>query len=202
MRGNVDPEQSNPSVPPPATPPSDPSLQATDSAGVAGDERTAEQVEAEWKFRLSQKDRAHQAAETVLQDQIATLERRLASKASPAEPGQAPSVEPEELTQLRRELASEKAQRVVAERKSKFPALAEFLGSGGDDMFANGTDVALAKLNSQFESGSSSTLIAPTAPRRGAPAAAKPLGEKSKEELLDDLKRLTPAYEAWAREQT
>ena len=160
-----------------------------------------EQVEAEWKHRLSQKDRAHAAAETVLQDQIATLERRLGARTSP-EPGQAPSAEPEELTQLRRELAAERGQRVVAERKAKFPALAEFLGAGADEMFAQGSEVALAKLNSQFEETSAGTLIAPTAPRRGAPTSAKPLSEKSKEELLDDLKRLTPAYEAWTREQT
>lgn len=191
----------DPSGQPPATP-SDPSPDATGSNGVASDERTVEQVEAEWKFRLSQKDRAHQAAETVLQDQIGILERKL--KGAPADPGQAPSVDSEELTQLRRELETEKGQRVVAERKAKYPALAGFLGTGADEWFAaSGSDVALAKLNSQFEDGSAgSTLIAPTAPRRQAPASAKPLADKSKEELLDDLKRLAPAYEQWTREQT
>ena len=200
MRCNVDPEQKNPSVPPPATPPSDPSLQATDSSGVAGDgERTVEQADAEWKFRLSQKDRAHAAAETVLQEQIATLERKLAGRASD-QSGQAPSAEPEELTQLRRELETEKTQRVVAERKAKFPALAAFLGNDAGTLFS-ASEVELAKLNAGLEQ-TGGTLIAPTAPRRGAPAAAKPLGDKSKEELLDDLKRLAPAYEQWTRDQT
>ena len=191
-----------PSAPSSATPDQSSPPEATPEPAVAeGAERTVDEVEAYWRERQGKQDKAHQAAEQVLHEQIESLQRQLAVTRSqggpPAEGGQANT----ELDELRRQLVEEQNLRAAAERKAKFPALAEFLGMD-DAVFATAGDVALAKLNSQFESPSNGgSLIAPTAPRRQPPTPAKPFSEKSKEELLNDLRQVTPAYEAWQREQ-
>lgn len=165
---------------------------------VAADEvsggKTVEEVEAYWRNRVSKKDQAHAAAERTLREELETLQGRqaAAATASPAGAGQSGSTSEAEAA-LRRQieqtnaaLEAEKAARVIDQRKAKYPLLAQ---QGLEDaVFASASDASLAKLNALADDEPSGTFIAPTGPKRGAPTTAKPTEQKTKDELLADLR--------------
>lgn len=198
----MDPEITDPAEAPPVADPTPPSPEgdAGDPDAPAEPQRTVEDVEKYWSAKMAERGRVHKAAETTLRGQIATLEQRLAVRGSTGQQVEG-SADAQELEDLRRELADERSGRVVAERRSKYPSIVARLGDDADAFFATGDEVGLAKLNASLEEPSNGGFIAPTAPKRQPPAAAKPTADKSKEELLDDLRRLTPAFQDFERQR-
>lgn len=153
--------------------------------------KTPEEIEAYWRNRVSQKDRAHAAAEKALREELEQLQAR-ASTAAPATGGQ-PGTESAADAELRRKyeettkaLETERAARAIDQRKAKYPALVQ---SGvADAIFATADEASLAKLNELASDEPRGTMIAPTGPRRGQPVADKPLHEMTKVELENKLR--------------
>lgn len=193
-------EVNAPAAPPPAEGQPSPSPDAGEPTPAPAPERTVEDVERFWSDKQAELGRIHKAAERALRDEKAALERRLAAR-DPS--GQAvDGTDDSRVADLERQLNDERVARTVAERRSKYPAIVAKLGDDADAFLTSGDPVGLAKLNASLEDGEQgSTFIAPTTPKRQPPAAAKPLQDKSKEELLDDLKQLTPAYQEFERQR-
>jgi hypothetical protein len=64
---------------------------------------------------------------------------------------------------------------------------------GNDDtIFSSADEATLAKLNADLEDAGTG-MFAPTSPKRATPTTPKTAREKSKEELLDDLRQVAPA---------
>jgi hypothetical protein len=105
--------------------------------------------------------------------------------------GNDPAVEAlrQELEAQRRETENEKQARVIEQRKFKYPALARGVGDAGSGIFATADEATLAKLNAQYDDGSSTGTFAPTSPRRAAATPAKGLDEMTKAELELELRK-------------
>jgi hypothetical protein len=166
--------------------------------GTPGVPLTVEEVENQWKHRVSQKDRAHAAAEQALRDENDALRRRLNATTAPRPQSSGQSGETtdsavealrQELDEQKRATESERAARVVEQRKAKYPSLARGVGPAGDSIFSTADEATLAKLNAQYDDGSSTGTFAPTAPRRTAPLPIKPMGEMNKAELEAEMKK-------------
>jgi hypothetical protein len=162
--------------------------------------KTVEEVEAYWRNRVSKKDSAHAAAERALREENETLKRAPAAPSSASQSGTGQSgTESEAEASLRRQneelkrtLETEKSARVIDTRKAKYPFL---VAQGVEDaVFASASEADLAKLNALAnDEQPEGTFIAPTGPKRGQPTAPKPYSEKTKDELLADLRKATEA---------
>lgn len=157
---------------------------------------TAEDVENQWRHRVSQKDRAHAAAEQALRDENETLRRQLSasrpqSSGQPSSGSNDPAVETlrQELEEQRRATETERQARIIEQRKAKYPALAQVVGEAGSSIFTTADEATLAKLNARADDGSSTGTFAPTAPRRTSPLPAKSLTEMTKAELEQELRK-------------
>jgi hypothetical protein len=161
---------------------------------------TVEDVNAQWEHRVSQKDKAHAAAEKALRDENDALRRQMLALSEPraqsngqsGTQGEDPTVTAlrEELARQRREVEDERKRASLEARKAKYPSLAKSVGEAGIDIFGTADEATLAKLNAQLDDGSSGQgTFAPTSPRRAA-AAAKPkaFGEMDKGELEAQLR--------------
>ena len=192
--------------PPEATPPPSTTGQAPAEGQPAADgtqapPQSVEEVENQWKHRVSQKDRAHAAAEQALRDERDTLQKRLdaltksspaQSNGQPASGGNDPAVEAlrAQLEDQRRRADEAEAARIIEQRKVKYPALAASVGDADFSIFNTAEESTLAKLNAQLDNGSSGTgTFAPTAPRRTTPVPAKGLGDMNKAELEEELRK-------------
>jgi hypothetical protein len=192
------PPQPSPETQPPAE--GQPAVNGSPPEGTPSQPLTAEEVEAQWKHRVSQKDRAHAAAEQALRDENVALQRQLsaltAAPRTPANGQSAPAGDDPRVATLQEQLANsqraievERQARVLDTRKAKYPALAQQVGDAGASVFQTADEATLAKLNALADSSSGGTF-APTSPRRPGPAApAKALGEMSKQELEDQMRR-------------
>jgi len=160
--------------------------------------QSVEEVEKAWQYRVSQKDRAHAAAEQTLRDENDALKRQLGALSQPRSQssGQSGTQGDGEADALRQQLADnqkaledERRQRTLDARRGKYPALARSVGDAGIDIFNTADEATLARLNAQLDDGSSGTgTFAPTSPRRAAPAPPpKPLSQMSKAELEQQL---------------
>lgn len=173
---------------PPTTPPTDspPSAESDSPVGL-----TAEEVDSRWRHRVSQKDKAHAAAETALREEIETLRRQQAAASQAPSNGQAgggDNLYREQLAQKDRELEEERRLRTIEGKKAKYPALAKQVGASGDSVF-NSDDATLARLNALAEDDPAVGTFASTTPRRTTPAPPKDLNSMSKAELEQELKR-------------
>jgi hypothetical protein len=150
------------------TPPASGEQQTTPEAPVEGTPEspaaplTPEEVEAQWKHRVSQKDRAHAAAEQALRDENDALKRRLEASTAPrpqsnGQPsnggGNDPTVEAlrEQLAEQQRQTEAERQARVIEQRKAKYPALARGVGEAGNSIFSTADEATLARLNAQYD---------------------------------------------------
>lgn len=168
----------------PETPPDDP-------VEDAQPERTVEAVEAEYRARLSGKDRAHAAEKKALEDRI----RELATADQQRKDGQM-----DEVAQLRAQLteaenkakaSEQQAQAASIEaRKARFPHAAESLG---DDLVGTVDEERLASLENRLKGGAASDdqPILSNGGARPAGEPVKPTEAKSKAELLADLARFS-----------
>jgi len=159
--------------------------------------QSVEEVEKAWQYRVSQKDKAHAAAEQALRDENDALKRQLGALSQPRtqSSGQSGTQTDAEADALRQQLADnqkaleeERRQRTLDARRAKYPSLAKNVGDAGIDIFATSDEATLARLNAQLDDGSSgSGTYAPTSPRRPAPAQQKSLGDMNKLELEQEL---------------
>lgn len=161
--------------------------------------QSAEEVEAIWRNRFSQRDKAHNAELQSLREQLNALQQS-ASAQPPADGSNPDAGYKSRYEQTLKELEQERQQRVITERRMKFPALASEVPAD-DPSWTVARDETLARLNANLAAISSPP--APTGPidrnnpRRDAPGSGtKDLTQMSKDELLRELERLSPAEAA------
>ena len=165
--------------------------------------QTVEEVEAFWRNRSSGKDRAHNAETQALKSQIEALK----AQPAPAPVGESP--EAARIRELETNLQQERIARAAAQLQAQYPMAAGILG----DSIANLPPEKVAAIEAWAESGApqapgSHPIIDPNAAPRRSPGipgglnSQKPLKEKSKDELLSDLRRLAPAFAAQEREDS
>lgn len=147
--------------------------------------QSVEEADAIWRKRQSNKDLAHNA-------EVAELRRQLEASKTGVAPTSAPSETPEQarIRELEIRLAGE-------QRKARFPHAAADLG----DDIATIDEARLARLEARLaaEDAAPPPRMDPNSAGRGTPSAPKPLSDMSKEELLAQLKGLTPQYEEYLR---
>lgn len=153
--------------------------------------RTAEQVEAEYKARLSGKDKAHAAEVAELRRQLEAAQQTGTQKATEGEQAN------QTVEQLRAELArAQKAQQEQAQqftgqlRSTKYPYAAEALDP---QVLATMDEAKLAGLNARLTPSRPSAGIDPSTPPKDT-APAKPTSEKTAAELKQDLAKYGPAF--------
>lgn len=164
--------------------------EATPPEGSPPEPATVEQVEAEWKHRVSQKDKAHAAETKALRDQIAALSATAGSAQQQADGSLS------ELDVLKRQLAeSEKrhqetqAQYEARLRATKFPNAAEALDPTA---LATMDEARLAGLEARLSAPAPRPFpVDPSTPPRAPSAGAKPIEEKTSAELREDLRRMS-----------
>ena len=174
---------------PEPTPPSADSQESDSPVGLS-----AEEVDTRWRHRVSQKDKAHDAAEKALREENDALKRQLETASRPRSGGQSGDGESSDAAYLREQLAAkdreveqERALRNIEAKRAKYPALAKSVGDSGSSIF-NSDDATLARLNALADDESSPTF-APTTPRKAAPGQPKSLNEMDKAELEAELKK-------------
>lgn len=181
-----------------------------DDAGTTGEQsvessgaQTVEEVEAFWRNRSSGKDKAHNAETAALHAQIEALK----AQPAPAPVGESP--EAARIRELEQNLQQERVARASAQLQAQYPMAAGILG----DSIANLPPEKVAAIEAWAESGApaqpgSHPIIDPNAAPRRSPGipgglnSQKPLNEKSKDELLGDLRRLAPAVQEAMKEGT
>jgi len=168
---------------------------STDDPVEQSGAQTVEEVEAFWRNRSSGKDRAHNAETQALRAQIDALK----AQPSPAPVGETP--EAARVRALEAELQQERTARQAAQLQAQYPYAAGVLG----DAIGTLAPEKLAAIEALGESGAGAApRIDPNAAPRRAPGmpgnGQKPTNEKTKDELLADLRRMAPAVQAAARE--
>ena len=191
---------------PDSTPPSAGTEPAESSEPKQGEDesavkepQTVEEVEAIWKNRVSGKDRAHAAESATLREQIADLNRRLATKAETDMEDASDAEQWKSKYDAEKQRADDaERQRALDVRSVKYAAAAENLDEA---TLASMDEGKLAALNARLQGDEApppSPMDPNAAPRRSsAPPAPR---EKSVEELEADLERYGPEYAASLRE--
>ena len=182
------PVEGTPATPAPATP--------AEGSQDANSTRTAEQVEAEYKARLSGKDKAHSAEVAELRRQLEAAQQTGTMKATEA--GEAS----QSVEELRKQLAeAEKARQADRQqfegtlRSTKYPYAAEALDP---QVLATMDEAKLAGLNARLTPSRPGAGVDPSTPPRNT-EVPKPTSEKTAAELRADLARLGPEYAASLR---
>ena len=173
---------------------------ATGDAVVSSGAQTVEEVEAFWRNRSSGKDRAHNAETQALKDQIAALKQAPA----PAPVGESP--EAARIRELEANLQTERTARAAAQLQAQYPTAAGILG----ESIANLPPEKIAAIEAAFDNNGGlgrAPMIDPNAAPRPTPGnpggnGQKPVREKTKDELLADLRRMAPAIQEAAKEGT
>jgi hypothetical protein len=155
--------------------------------------QTPEEVEAIWRNRFSQRDRAHNAEVEELRRQMEGLQRSVeGGQAGAAAAGGEPSYKVR-YEQTQRELEQERQARQMTERRLRFPALAGEIAAD-DPLWVSSRDETLARLNATY---SAPPRPEPTGhvdannPVR-ATVTQKSIADMTKEELLQELSNLAP----------
>jgi hypothetical protein len=171
----------------------------TDETSVADDSteevetpgRTAEEVELEWRNRVSQKDKAHAQELARLQAEL-TKARETASTATSR--GSEQMTDNERLAQekadLERQLQDERSARVIEVRQAKYPTA---VASVGEDAAKAMDDEKLAALETRLATPAAkppSVMDANQASR----TPSEPPAEKTSDDLKADLERLAPEF--------
>lgn len=153
--------------------------------------QTVEEVEASWQHRFSQRDLAHNAEVASLKAQNEALR----SAPPPAPAGETP--EAAELRELRAQLAASEQARMAETLRSRYPTVVSVLNETAGML----PEEKIAALEAMVDQGNPNPIIDANAARRQLGVQSEtPLKEKSKEELLGDLRRLAPAFQQAAKE--
>jgi len=164
--------------------------------------QTPEEVEAIWRNRFSQRDRAHNAEVQSLQEQLAALKTSPPSQ-PPGGGGNPDDGYKARYEQTQQELQQERQLRAIEARRGKFPALAQEVAAD-DPLWASAKDETLSRLNATIAVPPplpSTGPIDPNNPRRDARPATKDPMQMTKDELLRELQRLSPVEEERLRNQ-
>jgi hypothetical protein len=175
----------------------------TDDSGSNGADATpamtVEELDRQWRHRVSQKDRAHAAAEQALRDETESLRRQLQAQATTTgqsgTQGQNGGGDPtvtalrEELARKNREVEEERSLRTIESRKAKYPALAQQVGEAGSSVFSTADDATLARLNALADDNVQGSPMASNSPRKPAPGQPKDMTQMSKSELEEELRK-------------
>lgn len=160
---------------------------------------TAEQVEAEYKARLSGKDKAHAAETKTLRDRIAELEGgRQAAQAAQAGSEQDADALRAQLDQERKAFQQEREQHTAELRSTKYPFAAEALDP---QVLASMDEAKLAGLEARLTPSRTPVGMDPSTPPRNA-VAPKPVEEKTSAELREDLRAMSGQLAAELRGNT
>lgn len=154
--------------------------------------RNAEEVEAEYKARLSGKDRAHAAEVATLKSQIEALSGEKAQATSQAE-GTLSEVDQlkRQLSEAQKNAKQQEQQYTATLRSTKYPYAAEALDP---QVLATMDEGKLAGLDARLKPNTRPGAgVDPSTPPRET-AAPKPIDEKSAAELKQDLARFGPAF--------
>lgn len=183
-----------------SAPPAGDEANTSESSNSDSDEQapqTVEEVEAIWKNRVSQKDKAHAAEAKALREQVASYEKRLSAKA------EADSADESETGQWKAKYEEaqkaadqERQARLIEVREAKYPLAAEALEP---EILAQMDEGKLAALNARLDSEeapATGTRIDPNAAPRRSPSPPTSTRDKSVAELEADLKQHGPAYVA------
>jgi hypothetical protein len=164
--------------------------EATPETGSQAQTPTAEQVEAEYKARLSGKDKAHAAETATLRSQIAALE------ASQKDSTQRTATENDaiktELENTKKQLVQTQRDALVTTRAARFPNAAEALEP---DVLASMDEAKLAGLEARLAPASAGLPPLASSTPAKASTAPKPQSEKTVAELEADLRRFGPQFE-------
>ena len=180
-----------------------PSPEGTEQAGTEAEapdqSLSAEELDLQWRNRMSSRDKAHAAELKAVRDKQEATERSLQAlrteqeKARQANMTEAERVV-EENKRLQRELEEERQTRVIETRRARFPHIAAELDDASIAVMDEGK---LAALNSRL-SGSTAeppSLIDPNSAARPNPAQPVSATEgKSSAELKADLRQMGPAF--------
>jgi len=159
---------------------------------------SVEDVDRQWRHRVSQKDKAHAAAEQALRDEAESLRRQLQAQTTATgqsgtqgQTGGDPQVTAlrEELARKNREIEEERSLRVIESRKAKYPALARQVGEAGTSVFSTADDATLARLNALADDEVQGSPMASNSPRKPAPGQPKDIKTMSKDELEEELRK-------------
>jgi len=175
----------------PATPES--AAPAEGSQEAPATSKTAADVEAEYKARLSGKDKAHAAEVATLQQQLDAARGQQTTASSQAEAAST------DVDTLKKQLAEQqnlnKQQAQTYEqtiRSTKYPFAAEALDPA---TLASMDEAKLAGLNARLKPSTPTVPVDPNTPAAGS-TAPKPQSEKTAEELKADLARESAAFSA------
>jgi hypothetical protein len=166
-----------------------------DAVEVSG-AQSVEEVEAYWRNRTSGIQKAHNAETAALHAQMEQM------RAAPVAAPEGESAEAARSRALETELQQERAARQSLELRTRYPYAADVLG----DEIVNLTPAKLAAIEAGGDGGQGGPPVIrdPNAARRNQTGVqspqAKPLNEKTKDELLADLRQAAPYIQAEARE--
>lgn len=169
-----------------------------DTTGTTGDAvvssggQSVEEVEAFWRNRQSGIQRAHNAETAALQ---AALE---AARNAPAPPPEGESADAARARSLEAELQQERAARQALTLQTQYPLAAGVLG----EAIAALPPEKIAAMEAALDAGVGNggpPMIDPNAARRGTGLQTqqqRPLNEKTKDELLSELRTAAPQFQA------
>lgn len=163
--------------------------EATPQGVVSTAPQSVEEAEAIWQKRMSGKDKAHAA-------EVNELRRQLDAKAAAQAAEAAASETPEQarIRELETRLAMADRERAVEVRKARFPNAADILG----DDIATADEARLAALEARLaDEGTPAPRMDPNAAPKGGPVPPKSLDSMTKDELLQALEGLSPAYRSY-----
>jgi hypothetical protein len=162
--------------------------------------RTIEEVEAEWRHRTSQRDKAHAEETKVLREQLGRFEaaenaRRSAEETQRQANMTADQRMQDQIASLQRQLEDRDKAYTVELRRTRFPNIAAELDDSALAVMDEGKLAALdAKLGSG-QAASPPSLIDPNSAARtvnGSPTTTP--GEKTTDQLKADLERFAPEF--------
>jgi hypothetical protein len=170
--------------------------QDDDSTGQPVEKRpaTVEETEAFWRNRFSARDRAHNAETAALKAQIEAMQK------APAKPVEGESPEAARLRELEAELERERNARKVEALRAKYPTAISTLGDAAIGMDESKI-AAIEAMATGAESSDRAVIDPNSAGRRPVSAPPKSDADKTKDDLLGELKALTPAYQQALREK-
>jgi len=158
---------------------------------------TAEQVEAEYKARLSGKDKAHAAETKALREQLAALQSAQQNAVAQVD-GTMSEAEAlkRQLAETQKQLQQREQEFTATLRSTMYPYAAEALDP---QVLASMDEAKLAGLNARLQPARPAFGIDSSTPARTA-SAPKTIEDMTLEEVKDALQRAAPAFEAELRE--
>lgn len=172
---------------------------ATPDTGSQDAVPTAEQVEAEYKARLSGKDKAHAAETKALREQLAALQsaQQGAVAAADGSTTEAAALK-QQLADMQKQIQQREQEYTATLRATQYPYAAEALDP---QVLASMDEAKLAGLNARLEPAGRPTFgIDSSTPARTV-SAPKTIEDMTLEEVREALKREAPAFEAEIRQE-